>query len=698
MSMLNVARRDAVMLNRKQDVSWLRPRPTRLIRKASHSRSEPAPLLPYRLTDAKENMDQCEQFARDAVVTGIKGTHDRTIHATASDVWPSMAPLVLFPSSVLAEEYKLDHQAVRAGDLGLLQSGLPTGGCLVTVHEPDDATSWIEANSSHPFLSSLHQRGINGPLPMMLSPHTQGLAIFASPNNPRVVEYAESLVKLANMAVVIRPEGDNPIPKFARLSNITEGSIDSKKITSFSNGMDSVPGPGSFESSRNNVNESGNNGHEGEGEGGGGGDDQTFQGDGKGGSNGGDKGEGKTPLNGNADKGGRKKWERLTHRVLAACKLKVDATRTYDFTVESIFKFAAPIPPDENTLDRDAMFQSLDVEADIEAFTKLEVATNGCQLLVDATYASLGFEGHRKGSLHSCKYIPGGNELARKYHTQRRQAHAETSKGGTAGYSDFMPKIELNINHRKGQSTGIETTTDRPAPDWIVRQQLGNRFNEEQKSYISIATSYEPQVDPFDVAPKPLDVNVGLRLVLADQDNPDEVKISFVNRNQIHLWVSEPDSKAGSRGVIFLVSNYLPNIRTERKLKITEDGLCVDISRPVGASSPSSSSTAGSSISAGKEETPDDGLRKAKNSEVFDFAVAQVQKIPTSGKLRKSPPSTPPAPSVQLHPYVTRGWDTTTKCWLAPVWPDLDEGFKAVDAFRPGVDHPTRQRCWKLDR
>ncbi|KAJ6577064.1 hypothetical protein DFH09DRAFT_1149173 [Mycena vulgaris] len=708
MRILSVAsQRDAGMPPRKHDVGWFVSRRThssygwlisprnRSGRKTNHSRSESAPLIRYRLSDAKENLEQRDYSRDSGPATDIKGTEEGTAGGDAS---PSMAPVILFPSKALSNEYKLDHhtQPVGAGDLELLQTGLPTGGCLVTVHGPTKATSWIELHATHPLMNSLHERGVGGPLPTMLTPYTEGLAIFGSPGDPGVIECAQALAELSDIPVILRPEVDNPVPKFASLSRTVEEFAGSNKVISFSNGIAESQGPGPFGSGSDNVHGSGNNSQRGQGEGNGaeGGDDRFREGNGDSGNNGGgDKGESNTPRNYTNDKGRQKEWEHLTHSVLAACKLKIDATSTYQFTIESTFRFVASTPRDDDLSDTNAIFQAMRDRADIKAFTTLEVHTSGTKLLVDATYAALGFEGHRRGSLHSCKFIPGGNEPAKKFYTQRRQDHVGTSMGVTAGYSDLMPKVEFNVNHGKGHSTSIETTTDRPAPDWIVRQQLGDRFNEETKSYISIATSYEPQADQSDAAPKPLDVDVGLRLVLRrnkPEENPEEVKISFVNRNQIHLWVSDPNSKAGARGVIFLVSNYLPNIRTDRQLMITEDEVHVDISRTGGSSQTRVSSPTEPSISVGTETNPND------DAEVFDLAVAQVHKPPTNGKLRKSPPSSLEIPSIQLQPYVTRGWNPITKCWLDPVWHSLDEAFKAVDAFSSGRDQ--RRVCWKLER
>ncbi|KAJ7497897.1 hypothetical protein B0H11DRAFT_2189976 [Mycena galericulata] len=482
------------------------------------------------------------------------------------NVWPPMAPLIIFPATERPKEYTLQHytHAVRAGDLELLQKSLPSGGCLITVHEPTDAASWIEANYDHPLLHLLHERGISGPFPMMLSAYTQGLAVFGVFDDPRA------------MQLILRPRAEDPAPKFLLSKSSYEGK--GKDLSS------------------------------------------------------------------------------------AGTSLPLE---------------------DDDLLDRNAIFRSLD-QGHIQAFTKLEVGTNGAQISVDTAYASLGFEGHQRRSLHSCKYLPGGNDTAKQIYTQATQEHVETSKGTMAGDG----KSEGSFQHRRNQSRGIEATRDKFAPDWIVHQQLGNRFNEEKKSYISIATSYKPHNAPFDNVPKPLDVNVVLSLELTDPENRDEVQISFIDRTQIHIWVSPFGSRSVARGAIFILSNYVPNIRTERALMITEDEVHVDISATAGSSAKLSRDSFGS------EENRQDDLPVTAVPEILDFST-EIQKPATAGN-PPSATSTLPMQLQELWPCVT-GWDEKNKCWLSPIWPNLDEGLRAVDAFRPEIEHPNWKRCWKLE-
>jgi hypothetical protein len=83
-------------------------------------------------------------------------------------------------------------------------------GCLMSIHEPAEAASWIEENWDNPFFASIQNSGCGGPFACMLSPTEPALAIFGCYDNPVVVNTAESLAGLSGFPVLIRPLSDNP--------------------------------------------------------------------------------------------------------------------------------------------------------------------------------------------------------------------------------------------------------------------------------------------------------------------------------------------------------------------------------------------------------------------------------------------------------------------------------------------------------
>jgi hypothetical protein len=95
-------------------------------------------------------------------------------------------------------------------DLTYIQTNLGIGGCLMSIHEPVEAASWMEDNWDNPLLTSIRNSGCEGPLAWMLSPQEPALAIFGCYENPTVVDMAQSVADLSGFPVVIRPTCDNP--------------------------------------------------------------------------------------------------------------------------------------------------------------------------------------------------------------------------------------------------------------------------------------------------------------------------------------------------------------------------------------------------------------------------------------------------------------------------------------------------------
>ncbi|KAJ7902404.1 hypothetical protein B0H13DRAFT_757943 [Mycena leptocephala] len=95
-------------------------------------------------------------------------------------------------------------------DLNYVQANMGIGGCLMSIHEPAEAASWIEDNWDNSFLASIQNSDCGGPFACMLSPTEPALAIFGHYDNPVVVNIAESLAGLSGFPVLIRPLSDNP--------------------------------------------------------------------------------------------------------------------------------------------------------------------------------------------------------------------------------------------------------------------------------------------------------------------------------------------------------------------------------------------------------------------------------------------------------------------------------------------------------
>ncbi|KAJ6537909.1 hypothetical protein B0H19DRAFT_1079013 [Mycena capillaripes] len=88
---------------------------------------------------------------------------------------------------------KLDTHSTT--DLGYSQANLGIGECLISVHEPAEAASWVENNWDSSLLTSIRNSGRTGPVAWMVSPAEPALAIFGNLDNPVVANMAESLAQ-----------------------------------------------------------------------------------------------------------------------------------------------------------------------------------------------------------------------------------------------------------------------------------------------------------------------------------------------------------------------------------------------------------------------------------------------------------------------------------------------------------------------
>lgn len=103
-----------------------------------------------------------------------------------------------------------ERNSLTIDDLQVLETNVPEGCCLVSKHLPIRALEWLMQNHDHPLMINIRQNGIGGPLPFMLFPDTEALALFGSFGESNVVETACLLAQLSKICVVIRPKDDHP--------------------------------------------------------------------------------------------------------------------------------------------------------------------------------------------------------------------------------------------------------------------------------------------------------------------------------------------------------------------------------------------------------------------------------------------------------------------------------------------------------
>ncbi|KAJ6559877.1 hypothetical protein B0H19DRAFT_106562 [Mycena capillaripes] len=161
---------------------------------------------------------------------------------------------------------------------------------------------------------------------------------------------------------------------------------------------------------------------------------------------------------------------------------------------------------------------------------------------------------------------------------------------------------------------------------------------------------------------------MGINLEPAGSEKPLP-KISFVKRNQVLIWVSDPTSKARIRGILVLMSSYFDNIRTAEKLSISEQEQ-IELG------------TGSLNIPKPKEEIHKPGTISLSIAEVQNQCVPAQNKllaaVPTFLKLRRGP-TVDSSGYIPPHEYLARGWDANKNEWRSVLWPALDKHFRAAD-------------------
>ncbi|KAJ6506738.1 hypothetical protein C8R45DRAFT_1175917 [Mycena sanguinolenta] len=534
----------------------------------------------------------------------------------------------------LAESFRTNDLACFQGNLGL--------GSLVSVYDSAEAASWIKDHWDSDLLTSIRHGGWGGPLPCMLSPQEPALAIFGSYENPTIVNMAQSLAEHSGFPVVIRPACDDPT------STLLSGDID-PHVDSNSNSRGHNDGG---ESEDQKSSEDGSS----QGSGGGGwdggpgdcheqqlNDDGTPPGSAGGGGGGGgnDAGDGKHKPTRDGDPGGLAggdggggggapalvdgQWEGPLHNTCVKLALKPSPDRTYAVAISYTFKEPQfTINRDTNMrIDLNALERPL-FQPEVIAAVDFEIETRPRETQVDRSYASIGFVVHREDSIGRRKL---GFDLPLKLYKHSNQRQNQRGFQGALGLSQGLLSAATFSYARINGTTVQKPELDAQHPDY------------------------------------PLEVRVGMGINIRPPGSKTPLpKISFVKRNQVLIWVSDPTSKARIRGVMALMSSYLDNMRTEEELSIYE-----------------------------KERVELGSLKTQVNkAETISLAIAQIQTqaAPRFSKWRGVPlfsmklgqrSSACSLADIRPHEYLARGWDANNNEWRQVLWPALDKDFRAAD-------------------
>lgn len=94
---------------------------------------------------------------------------------------------------------------LQGHDADVLRSSLSDGGVVVSVFHPTRAAQWIASNYDHFLVACGRSKGLV-PMPFMLSPYTEGFAVFASSTNRLAAKVAQCLANESGLPVMVRSD------------------------------------------------------------------------------------------------------------------------------------------------------------------------------------------------------------------------------------------------------------------------------------------------------------------------------------------------------------------------------------------------------------------------------------------------------------------------------------------------------------
>ncbi|KAJ6521456.1 hypothetical protein DFH09DRAFT_1331180 [Mycena vulgaris] len=358
-------------------------------------------------------------------------------------------------------------------------------------------------------------------------------------------------------------------------------------------------------------------------------------------------------------------WESPLHRTRVKLRLKPNNADTYVITIGYTLKFMinreTELPINLADLTRPLS------RPEVLALLDFEIETRLRETQVDRSYASIGFVTHREQSIFRRQFLDRGFHPPEKLYKHGEYRQIQWGIKGSLGYSQGSPLGTVNISHNRNTDTMLEATDSKAMPRSHMDHEMGEEWDEDNKSYSSYNIVYQPQDSRYSAAKSDLlEVKVGMGINLRPTAKQPLPQISFVNRNQVLIWVSDPTSKARRRGIVVLINSYLDNIRTDKKLEIYEQENVELNQAPL---------------------TVPTNDKERQKSGTLSLSIAQVEKQGASGSKKLVPSfftkrsqQSLAAPPIEIppHEYLARGWDVNNEEWKQVLWPALDKDFRAA--------------------
>ncbi|KAJ7030828.1 hypothetical protein C8F04DRAFT_714100 [Mycena alexandri] len=546
-----------------------------------------------------------------------------------------------------------DRPAVTPEDIKSIENNFTEGGIVLSAHHSTEAEAWVEDHYDDQVFASARSAGLRGPIAVMLSPDVPALAIFGSILDESVLSMGETLADISGFAVMVRPIDDDPVPKFPE----PDGS-DEPGVTVY------TMGPGSKGDEEDNENHDGDQ------------DDKLSDG-----MRLGDEtvAEGRVwrLRGGRGDESDQEDdeipWFSKAHRAGVWVKLWPDKKRPYDLGLRTTTMFKLQSQYSEE--------KKMGVQPEVIGHLTLKVETPA-KILPDRSYTSLGFLAHRQDSIIERDFIDCGFDQP----DQTRKSIDQQSKGATAtfnaGYMNLHPTVSAGATYSETRTRTVELADNKPTPRCRIFHDPGQRWNEDGKSYTSYDITTVPGKNPTNGQQHDLEAEYAMGINLLPVENAGLPKISFITRNQVVIWISDPTLKAKVRGLLVLMTTYIPNIRTRKALIVQEElnYHFATSNSPENAPPPPPSAVDAMAVSLSMAPIETQRSRRKSISALF----TDVRRKWSANKERTL--------DLPLQEYISRGWDATNETWRSAVWTSLlDKDFRNTE-----LDKASTSPAWKL--
>ncbi|KAJ7121090.1 hypothetical protein C8R44DRAFT_736776 [Mycena epipterygia] len=553
-----------------------------------------------------------------------------------------------------------DPTAVRPGDVDILQKHVPEGGSTFSIHRSVRAEDWVERHHDTTLLKSMRSVGLGGPIATMMYPDVPALAIFGSVLDDRVLQLAKALSDVSEFVVMIRPVEDDPLAKFTReIDAATNAEGGHSTVVSPANseyGTDEETGNGDMDESDTEDS-----------------DDDFAVGEGgvfrlRGGAS---HQHGKCNIVEGPDPdyivpSGIDRPDGF-HRTRVKLHLQLHETCVYDVAIASktSFKFQT-----EKSETPHALTEPIS-RPQVLSCVDLKVETKPFEVLLDRSYSNLGFIVHRPKSIAGREYLPRGFEPPAATATRSTRKSTQSSGSLAVGLDTMQPTLMATASRSR-------TTGESPLPSCHVQEQIGKEWDSGDMSYSSYDVAWHPMVQTNGSA-HPVNIRFGMGIDFFGKEERyiyNLPTISHILRNQVILWVFDPELKAKVRGMVVLTSTYIPDIKIPEPLSILEDQVVdlavnrsnLNLKNPPATDMAPSAHDAANSVAIGLFDERKDAVKSSMRKFMHRITPKSSRRATKQSALADLP----------LHEYVARGWDATNEQWRNTVWPKLDEGF--VDA------------------